>query len=331
MKVTKSLFSTLFLLVVGLFLSGCGQTVEVPPAHIGKLSTGSGLQEGIIQPSKIRLDAEIGKYQSLILAEASDHSFKESMLTFMPKDKLNLTVEVRGTLAVSPNEANIEKVFARLAPSKTDNSRVSRIDMDDIYKVYGEPLIREVSRTVVTKYTIDEVMQNRDAISAELEKVLSASLKDTPLTLRRVGLADIQPPTVIIDAQETAKKREIEIQKAEAEKQIKLHEAEAALEVAIKQQQVDLKEAETQVLVEKKLAEGVNQAFIAQRGLKILEAMATSPNKVFFMPQEALANPTLVLGSMNNAFSDGGALNRSRADASKGTNATNVAAATNTK
>lgn len=50
MKNIKNLLIAIF----SLFVVGCGPIVEVPPAHIGKLTTSSGLQEGIISPSKIR-------------------------------------------------------------------------------------------------------------------------------------------------------------------------------------------------------------------------------------------------------------------------------------
>ena len=51
------LFGTLAALMIATTaLSGCGTAVEVPPAHVGKLSTESGLQEGIIHPSKFRLE-----------------------------------------------------------------------------------------------------------------------------------------------------------------------------------------------------------------------------------------------------------------------------------
>ncbi|TSC68681.1 MAG: Band 7 protein, partial [Parcubacteria group bacterium Gr01-1014_70] len=77
-----------FFAVLFSFLTACGHSVEVPPAHVGKLSTPSGLQEGIIPPSKLRLDTWCITCDSLILVEASDHPIKESMEIFMPKDKI---------------------------------------------------------------------------------------------------------------------------------------------------------------------------------------------------------------------------------------------------
>lgn len=283
-------------------LFACGQTVEIPPAHVGKLSTSSGLQEGIIQPSKMRLSNLCIVCDNLVLAEASDYAVKERMQIFIPRDKLNLKVDVRGTFAISSNQANVEKIFARIPADATPSDRVTKISMKKVYGTYANPVIREVVRAIITKYSIAEVMENRDAISTELAKAVRERLKATPITTIYFGLADVQPPDVIVKAQEAAKEREIQIQRAEADKLVKLKEAEAALEVAIKQQQVDLKEAETQVLVNQKLAEGVNRAFIAQRSLKILEQMAQSNNKIFFLPMEAMSNPSMILGPINQSL-----------------------------
>lgn len=281
---------------------GCGPVCDVPPAHVGKLSTASGLQEGIIPPSKIRLDAAFGKYQNLILVETADKPIKESMTVFMPKDQLNLTVEVRGIATVSADLKNVDKIFARISP-KVVSDRVSRTDMDDVYLTYGQNPVREVTRTIVTKYSIDQLMLNRESISQELLKEIRDTTASSPISFIDFGLADIQPPKVVIDAQETAKEREIGIKRAESQKQINLQEAQGALEVAIKRQEVDLKEAETQVLVDKKLSEGVSEAFVMQRALRIWENISTNQTKTIILPSEAIKNPSLMFGVFNKSFS----------------------------
>lgn len=285
------------------FTFGCGVSVEVPPAHVGKLSTSSGLQKGIIPPSKLRLEGMCFTCDSLVVVEASDFPVKETMVVFIPQDKLNLTVEVRGTVSITSDDANVERIFSRVSAVETKEERVKLIPIETVYKVYGEPVVREAVRSLITQYNIMTVMQNRDRISQELTKLVQEKLSASPLTVLQFGLADVQPPPVIVAAQEAAKEREIAIDQAEANKQVSLKEAEAALAVAIKQQQVDLKEAETEVLVNMKLAEGVSPAFIAQRSLKVLNVLAQSENKVFFLPMEAMSNPAIIMGTMNDGFS----------------------------
>lgn len=296
----------LVLSAIGLtgLLTACGDPVEVPPAHVGKMSTESGLQDGIIQPSKFRLEAWCIVCNSLVLVEATDYAIVEKMKIYMPKDQLNLDVDVRGVFSISSDEQNVEKVFARLSAEMTkDNDRVRLIPMIKVYTTYAQPVVRAAVRAVLVKYTIAEIMENRDRISDELAQDVRRRLKTTPITTIRFALADLQPPAVIVKAREKAKEREIAIQEAEANKQVSLKEAEAALEVAIKQQEVDLKEAETQVLVDRKLAKGVSPAFVTQRWLKIMEALVKNTDgKVIFMPLEAMQNPAIIMGTLNQAL-----------------------------
>lgn len=290
-------------ILVGLFivgmLSGCGTNVEVPPGHVGKKATPSGLSEKVIFPKKLRLSNLCLNCDDLVLAQVSDFSVKEKMTVFMPKDELNLTVDIRAVVQVSDDKQDINSVYNRLSPVETGQSRTKIIGMSKIYKTYGDPIIRETVRSELTKHSIAEVMSNRDLINQNMVKTVQNKLNKTPLTVVHFGLADIQPPKVILDAQEAAKRRQIEIKKAEAQKMIDLKKAEAALEVAKKQQQVDLKEAETQVLVNKKLAEGVSDAFVTQRSLKVMDQLSNSDNKVFFFTEDVLKNPATLFGALN--------------------------------
>lgn len=291
------------LCALSIHLSGCGRVVEIPPAHVGKLSTKNGLQEEIISPSKIRLSSMCITCDNIILAEASDYPAKESLVIYMPKDQLNLKVDLRGIVTISANKKNMNQIFDRVTADKTENNRVKIIPLSSVYNIYAQPVIREVVRSSMTKYSIAQVMENRSQVSTELMQEIREKLATTPITVKQLGLADVQPPQVIVKAREAAKEREIAIQRAEADKQVKLKEAEAALEVAKKQQQVDLKEAETQVLVNKKLAEGVNQAFVTQRWLKVMDQLSKNTDgKVIILPFEAMKNPSIMMGVSNQAL-----------------------------
>lgn len=292
-------------LVACLVLSGCGARVEVPTAHVGKVKTSDGLQEGLKYPSSFRLPPSATVRNELVLVETSHFPVEEKIKLFMPKDKLNLTFDVRGTMFISPEQS--EELFERMtARRQSDNSRILLISSNDVYETYGKQLIRATVREIVSGYTIEEVMNSRASINDELAKSITElfSGKKYPLGVIQFGLADIQYPDVIVKAQELAKEREVAIETAEAQKQVALKEAEAELEVARKQQEVDLVEAETQVLVEAKLSEAVNDAFVTQRALKILDKMADNPSKTFVLPMEAFAKPEMLMGVYGRMFGD---------------------------
>lgn len=295
----------ILIIAIPIVMASFGTSVEIPPAHVGKLSTKNGLQQGVIPPSAIRLSNLCFICDKLILAEASDYPMSESLLIYMPKDQLNLKVDLRGIVTISSGEDNINQIFDRVTAKPTHSKRVKIIPLSSVYAIYAQPIIREVVRSALTQYSIAQVMENRSQVSQELTKIIREKLAITPISIKQLGLADVQPPEVIVKAREAAKEREIAIQRAEADKQVKLKEAEAALEVAKKQQQVDLKEAETQVLVNKKLAEGVNQAFVTQRWLKVMEQFSRNmEGKVIILPFEAIKNPALMMGVNNQAIKE---------------------------
>lgn len=296
---------TKFVIVLSMVLglAGCrGKLVEVPPAHKGKVFTSSGFQKGVKHPSTFRLPFEWATSPKLVLAEVSDQGKEEKMEVFMPADNLVMRFDVRGTYSVGDDEAGMDMIFDRLSavPMKGSGSTMI-IDFDQIYATYAAQVIRTRSREVMTRYKIEFVLKNMDAVSKELLDAIRNDLKNTPITVSMLGLANVQPPDVIMKAQESAAAREIAISQAEADKLVKLKEAEAALEVAKKQQEVELIEAETQVLVDKKLAEGVSDAWLRQRGLSVLEKLAAGDNKIIFLPMEALNNPAMLIGALNQS------------------------------
>ncbi len=296
----NSASSTLFNLALAALLTGCGARVEVPPAHVGKVKTSQGIEAKVYQPSSFRLPYSPMVKNQLILVETATTAQQEALEVFMPKDQLLLKFDVRGMYSIS--QENTDTIFTNITPQDTGDSNILYVPNARVYETYGRQIIRTKARAVLSKHTIEYVLSNLDLVSNELYEACKVELDKTPLTVHRLGLADVRPPDIILRAQETAKEREVAIKQAEAEKQIKLANAEAAREVALKQQEVDLIEAETQVLVEKKLAESVSEAFVTQRSLKALDKLATSGNTIVFLPMEAMTNPAIMIGATQEAL-----------------------------
>lgn len=304
MKNTTRALSAILLVAATMTFVSCGQRVEVPTAHIGKIKTAEGLEEGLKYPSSFRLPPSIASKNELVLVETSHFPVEEQIQLFMPKDKLNITFDVRGTFYISPEQS--EELFDRMTARQTNESRVLLISANDVYQTYGQQLIRSKVRSIISRYSITELMDAREEVSDELASEITTMFqgKKYPLGVIQIGLADIQYPDVIVKAQELAKEREVAIETAEAQKLVALKEAEAELEVARKQQEIDLVEAETQVLVEDKLSEAVNDAFVTQRALKILDKMADNPSKSFILPMEAFQRPEMLMGVYGEQFRD---------------------------
>jgi regulator of protease activity HflC (stomatin/prohibitin superfamily) len=299
-KNMRTIIMTFLIGTIG-FVTGCGPRVEVGPAEVGKIKTANGIEEQIYTPSSFRLPFNLFVKNQLITVETSHFAVKEPLEIFMPKDKLVMRFDIRGTLSISPKDSGL--VFDNITPdSEDEGGRILGVSSKKVYDTYGMQIIRTKARAVVAKYDIYEVLDNMDIISQEISDACAKEFSNTPLRIQRLSLANVKPPDVIIEAQVKAKEREVAIQEAEADKLVKLKEAEAAKEVALKQQEVDLIEAETQVLVEKKLAESVSDAFIVQRALKSLDKLVESDETtVIYLPLEAMTNPAMLIGSMSES------------------------------
>lgn len=307
MKQNKWFVILIVLALIVPMLSGCGQGVSVPGACVAKVKTSSGYQDDIRRPSSFRLPFKgFGAAPELVIAEVSDQQVEETMQVFMPKDQLILTFDVRGIGMVSADPEKINTIFDRVAAEPVkDQANVYWIDFGKIYAVYGQQAVRTRCRELITSYDIMYILSNQEAVSNELFAAVSKELEGTPIGFSSFGLSKVLPPDVIVRAQEQAKEREIAIRRAEADKLVKLTEAEAALEVARKQQEVDLTEAETQVMVERKMNDVVSPAFAMQRGFKVLQTLGENGNLIVFMPYEAMNNPAMMTGVLQQALNQG--------------------------
>ncbi len=293
------------LVLLLLCLGGChftfrGPVVKVTTATVGRVKTTDGFEKKLKQPSIFRLPSNwFGMNPTkLVLAETSDNRITEEIeRLFMPQDNLNLHFQIVGTFAVSDEQARIDAIYDRLTPVPVDGSKHTEvIGFEQVYKAYGEQVVRTTAQEIVAKYSIQEVMESLDPISKEIQDAVNARLADSPISVKYCGLGTVQPPQVIVQAQEKAKKRQIEIETAEAQKLVSLTIADANYQVGLKQQEIELVEAETQVLTDLVLADAVSKAYVAQRSLRVLDGLANNPNATFILSTKVFEDPASLLG-----------------------------------
>lgn len=216
----KSFWKPLVVCAAALSLAACGESVQVPPAYVGKILSKDGFQPGQIAPSQFRLPICFRYCDRLIVVESSDfglrEAFRDDHALYMPKSQLTMPFDVRGTFAVNNNDKALQSVFDRIpaaTPRRLLRGRVhGYISKERIYETYGKPVVRDVVRRVMSNYTIEEVASSRAAINARLATELSKALANTPLVVRRFGLADVRFPKVILDQKEAAARRRIAIE-----------------------------------------------------------------------------------------------------------------------
>ncbi len=278
-------------LLGALLLTACGDRVEVPPAHVGKILTKNGYKPETVPPSKFRLDPCFFYCDKLVTLAIADFGHKERFKLFMPKDQLNMSFDIRMTGAIS--RENIDNIFDRIPPVQ-DN-----IAVNNVYNTYAQPVIRDVVRRVVAKYSINEIASSREALSQELFSEVSDALKGTPIQVKRLGLADVQFPKVITEAKERAAERRELIEQEKAQFEIQKIQMERDLEREKMNRAIAREKAIGQKEVNDLLAKSVTDKYLAYRTLEVLDKMAESENKVF-LPVEALGT----IGLQQAVFND---------------------------
>ena len=282
----KKIVTNTMLIAVSIWFSGCswiiGHKVEVPPAHVGKILTKQGFKKDLIPPSKFRLETCFAYCDRLITMEVSDQPVKETFANlFMPKDQLTMDFDIRLTLSINTDKVNT--VYARVP------AEMGKISFQRVYLTYAKPIIRDEVRQVLAEFSINEVASSREKLSAKLELVVRNALKDTPISLKRLGLAEVKFPDVITTAKTQAAERREQIEQEKAQFEIQKVQLERKLESAKMSRAIEREKATGVAEVNELLAKSVNDKYLAYKQLEVLELMATSENKVF-VPVEALGS-----------------------------------------
>ena len=259
-------------------LAACGSKVEVPAAHVAKIMTKDGYKADTIGTSKFRLDWCWAYCDKLVLLDASDQAVSEKMELFMPEDKLNMTFDLRLTMIINPNK--YEELFARIPP--VDQDGVDVISWNKAYITYAQQIVRAEAREFLSDFTIAEIASSRETINAQLSQRLTKSINEkTPFQVRYVGLADIQYPKIIVEAQENAAERREQINQEYANLELSKVRLERELQEQTMNQKITFERARAEAAVNKIIAESVSPEYVKYRTLDILSNMANSDNKVF--------------------------------------------------
>lgn len=258
---------TLAILLLVTLITACGKHVEVPPAHVGKIMTKDGYQENLIPTSKFRLPWCWAYCDRLVLLDISDRAFNEGLHIFIPKDKLNLSVDVRTTLTI--NQSKTEELFNAIPPSADENDHLSKIELQRIYQTYAQQIVMTETREYLSQFSIAEIASSMETINNELRHRLTQSLAErTPFAVRYVGITKVGYPEIITEAQENAAKRREQIQQEEAQLEISKVTLERELQEARLRRQIEKEKAETEAEAQRIQSQTIDSKVLELRKLE---------------------------------------------------------------
>lgn len=252
---------------LALALVGCGERVEVPPAHVGKVMTKDGYQENTVPTSKFRLPWCWTYCDKLVLLNASDQAVSEELTVFMPEDKLNLKTTVKVTLSLDPKK--VDPLFSSIAPVFDQATDSTYIPLNKVYQTYAQQIILTEAREYLSKYSIAEVASNLERVNNELREQLTKSIQArSPFTVRNVGITNVDYPKIITDAQENAAERREKIQQEEAQLAISKVSLERELQETRLRRQIELEKAQIEAQAQRIQREVVDEKVLALRQLE---------------------------------------------------------------
>lgn len=286
-----SKFVGLFVVLGGLFLSGCSP-VTVPPAHKGKFLTPSGYQPEVLNSGKYWE----GMREDLVLIETGTNTYKETVEVKL-KDKLTLTIDVRFRGRIAGDDDTLTAMF-----NDIDTQNKSVIRFSDVYGVYGKQSVREITRSVVSQYTVDEVHLNYSRLGEEISRALEAPLSATPIDLSKFTIGNIDYPRVVNEAIEAAEERRLAIAKEEAQAEIEMTKKRNEQRLAEANYEVEMTKARAVRDANKILAEGVTPELLELKRLEYMQTLAdkANGNSTIYVPTEFGGNVGLDVKMFGN-------------------------------
>jgi len=265
----------LFIIAICLVVSACSFET-VPPAHKGKILTTAGYKPELVPPSKLTLWGR----DRLILVETATNVFKEKMTVLM-SDRLELTFDVRGRMRLSNDDKVIHAMFNDVVPNEN-----SMVTTGMVYAKYGQMLVRNKAREVLSVYSIEDVHKKYAELSKQIYDELTESFKGTPLSVSDVAIGQIKFPQVVTTAVESQKEREIAVGRERAQVEIELTKKRGEEQLAEASYRIRMIKAKTIRDENRTISESVTSEYLAYRKLEVMEMMAESGSTVF-MPFEA--------------------------------------------
>jgi len=282
--------------IIAIFsFTGCSPRERIPAGYNGKILTSSGYSPEVFQPGAIHVCGllDFDCYNKLILLETSKRQFVDNV-TIRMKDNMNLQVQyVRIVVQPKKDKKSLNQLFDDVKPNKN-----GIITLASVYSIYGQSKVTRIIREVLSQYTIDEARLNYTRISGQVFNKIQEEFKNTPLQLVDFSIGKFVYPKIYNDAIENAKKRELEIKKAEADAAIAQTRAAAKIKIAKAEYAVKMKEVQRQHDANILLAKSISPELIKWRKLEIYEKMMNNlkgNQNVIYMPLPMMNNSNFLL------------------------------------
>jgi len=284
----KRIIMAIMAVVTTMMMTGCME--QVPQGTVGKILGSEGFQPDVYPPSRVYVDTTFTMVpEKLILVETTTQKFKEPFKILL-KDKLTLQAEVIFRCRVKSKDKKVlNSIFNDI---KLDDNRITT---GEVYNIYGKMIVLNTARSVISRYTVDEVNTNYERITNELYKEIKGKLKGLPIEISDVTIGNMKYPKIVTDSIEKAKARRMAIEEEKAKVQIALTKADGAEQVAKANYRIKMLEAKQIRDYNKMISDGVSTNLLKLKQIEVQNKMvdAIKENKnVVYMPMDMMNGST---------------------------------------
>ena len=252
-------------------VSGCSRE-SVPPAHYGKILSGSGYSVELLPVGKYWIAA----WSDLVLLEGSTTIVNLPLKVRMTEDQdgpsgtsikvpgLNMDFILSLRYSIDPNEQVIQDMFNSL----TIDPSVG-LTAQQVFNTYASNIIQTSFKNYLAQYTPEQAYANRKVISESIGDELNKALGRNPIKISAAVITTFKLPEVISSRIDATK--DTELQQAQENEQQKIELLKAKNSIALEEQESERKlvAAEGEAAANRALADGINDQVLALRNLEL--------------------------------------------------------------
>lgn len=294
MKKAKLIALTAIATVI-LSTMGCSRET-VGPTERGKILSYSGYDKEI-RPTGRYFLWSFWLGEKMIRLDTSINVADENIQQVSMRDGLMMDFNVQFRTRVDYSEEVINAILNDIEPDE-----YGRITWDMIYKIYGQRTVQQVARSVLSHYTVNEVLSNYEEVGKELHAAVTKEfhVNKSPLVVSNVTLGRPLPPKSIIDAKEIAARKIAEVTQIQADKEKDVAAAQASETIAREKSKAILIEAQTQADQQRIISQGLTPEYLQYLQIDALKEGISHGNSVY-VPYNALQSPGVSNRIFNNS------------------------------
>jgi len=215
-------------------------------------------------------------------------------VTVRMKDNMDLKVDyIRVRVKANTNPKVLNTVFNDIP---ADENGV--ITLKKLYDTYGKLIVLRGIREVLSKYTLDDVRLNYSRVTGEIYNRIKRDFRNLPIMLMDINIGRFNYPKIYNEAILEAKRKELEIKKAQAEAAIEVEKIKAQEKIAKAKYNIAMQEAKRQADYNRMLGKSVTPQFLELRRLEVQQAMVDAlknNQNVIYMPYDMMNKGNMLL------------------------------------